>query len=142
MEQAKHGDTVHVHYVGTLDDGSVFDSSEGSDPISFTLGSGDVIPGFDEAVLGMSTGETKRERFVAARAYGDRRDDLVFVVDRARFPQASELHVGDMVRVGFADGTSAPVQIADIGDDSITLDANHPLAGQALTFELTLVSIG
>ena len=142
MPQAKQGDVVSVHYKGTLDDGSVFDSSEGNDPIQFTVGAGEVIPGFEEAVVGMSPGETKRERFVPERAYGIRREDLVFTVDRARIPDNPKLEVGDMVSVGFSDGTSAPVQIAEVNARTVKLDANHPLAGQALTFELTLVSIG
>jgi peptidylprolyl isomerase len=141
MQQAQQGDTVNVHYTGTLDDGSVFDSSQGGEPIQFTIGSGEVISGFEEAVLGMSAGQTKRERFPADRAYGDRRDDLVFEVNRSQFPAAAEVQVGDVVRIGFEDGTSAPVQVSDVEGDRITLDANHPLAGQALTFDLTLVSI-
>ena len=142
MQQARQGDTVAVHYTGTLDDGTVFDSSDGGDPIQFAVGAGDVISGFDEAVVGMSAGETKRKRFAPEQAYGDYREDLVFKVDRAQLPDSSELNVGDVLQLGFSDGTSAPVQVAEVSDESITLDANHPLAGKALTFELTLVSIG
>jgi peptidylprolyl isomerase len=142
MQQAKQGDVVHVHYRGTLDDGSVFDSSEGSDPISFTLGSGEVIPGFEQAIEGMSAGEKKTQKIEAENAYGDRREELVFSVGRDQLPPGNDVEVGDMLQVGFPDGSSANVQVASIDDSSVTLDANHPLAGKALTFELELVSIG
>jgi peptidylprolyl isomerase len=142
MQQAKSGDTVHIHYRGTLEDGSVFDSSEGSDPIAFTLGAGEVIPGFERAVEGMSTGEKKTETIPADQAYGERREELVFTISREQMPENSEIEIGDMLRVGFPDGSSADVQVAAIEDESVTLDANHPLAGQDLTFQLELVSIG
>jgi peptidylprolyl isomerase len=142
MQQAKSGDTVHIHYRGTLEDGSVFDSSEGSDPIAFTLGAGEVIPGFERAVEGMSTGEKKTETIPADQAYGERREELVFTISRDQMPENSEIEIGDMLRVGFPDGSSADVQVAAIEDESVTLDANHPLAGQDLTFQLELVSIG
>lgn len=141
MQQAKQGDVVHVHYRGTLDDGSVFDSSEGNDPISFTLGSGEVIPGFEQAIEGMSTGEKKTQKIEAENAYGERRDELVFTVGRDQLPPGNDIEIGDMLRVGFPDGSSAAVQVAAMDEGSVTLDANHPLAGKNLTFELELVSI-
>jgi peptidylprolyl isomerase len=142
MQQAKRGDTVSVHYKGTLDDGTVFDSSEGGDPISFTLGGGEVIPGFDTAVEGMSVGDEKTQRIDSENAYGPRRDELVFRVGREQLPDGSEVAVGDVLRIGFPDGSSAAVQVAQMDDASLTLDANHPLAGKDLTFELRLVAIG
>ncbi|MDQ3280705.1 MAG: FKBP-type peptidyl-prolyl cis-trans isomerase [Acidobacteriota bacterium] len=141
MQQAKRGDTVHVHYRGTLDDGTEFDSSAGSEPIVFTLGAGEVIPGFEEAIEGMSAGEKKTKHIDAQNAYGDRRDELVFEVPRDQMPEGGEVEVGDMLRVGFPDGSSAAVQVAAVEAGSVTLDANHPLAGKNLTFELELVSI-
>ena len=141
MSQAKRGDTVHVHYRGTLDDGTEFDSSAGSDPIVFTLGACQVIPGFETAIEGMSTGDKKTERIEVENAYGDRRDELVFTVPREQMPDGADVEVGDMLRVGFPDGSSAAVQVAAMDDQSVTLDANHPLAGKNLTFELELVSI-
>lgn len=141
MAQAKRGDTVHVHYKGSLDDGSVFDSSEGNDPISFTIGSGQVIPGFENAVEGMSVGEKKTSRMEPGDAYGDRNEELVFNVRRDQIPEVEEVEVGHMLQVGFPDGSSSAVQVAAMEGDSVQLDANHPLAGQALTFELELVSI-
>jgi FKBP-type peptidyl-prolyl cis-trans isomerase 2 len=140
MQVAKRGDTVHVHYKGTLDDGSVFDSSEGSDPISFTIGGGNVIAGFENALEGMAVGDRKTARMEPADAYGDRREDLVFTVPRTEMPEG-EIEVGHMLQVGFADGSSTAVSVAAIDDVAVTLDANHPLAGQALTFELELVRI-
>ncbi|MEA2570217.1 MAG: hypothetical protein QOI24_2218 [Acidobacteriota bacterium] len=140
MTQAKQGDTVHVHYKGSLEDGTLFDSSEGNDPISFTIGAGEVITGFEEAIVGMSEGDSKTERIVPARAYGDRRDELVFSVGRDQMPEG-EVEVGDMLSVGFPDGRTASVRIAELDDESVTLDANHPLAGKTLVFELKLVSI-
>ncbi|HEX8171982.1 MAG TPA: peptidylprolyl isomerase [Thermoanaerobaculia bacterium] len=141
MTQAKRGDTVHVHYTGTLDDGSVFDSSHDSEPIVFTLGAGEVIPGFETAIEGMSAGEKKTQRIEAGNAYGEHRDELVFQVSRDQMPEDGDVEVGDMLRVGFPDGSTAAVQVAAIEGDSVTLDANHPLAGKNLTFELELVSI-
>lgn len=141
MQQAKQGDTVHVHYRGTLDDGSEFDSSAGGDPISFTLGSGEVIPGFEQAIQGMSAGDKKTQHIPANEAYGEHREELVFKVGRDQIPPGSDVEVGDMLRVGFPDGTSAAVQVKEMDDESVTLDANHPLAGKALTFELELVRI-
>jgi FKBP-type peptidyl-prolyl cis-trans isomerase 2 len=140
MQQAKKGDTVHVHYKGTLDDGSVFDSSEGNDPISFTLGSGEVIPGFENAIEGMSIGDKKTERMEPGDAYGDRREELVFTVGRDQMPEG-DVEVGDMLQVGFPDGSSSAVTVAAVLDDTVQLDANHPLAGKSLTFELELVGI-
>jgi FKBP-type peptidyl-prolyl cis-trans isomerase 2 len=140
MQQAKKGDTVHVHYKGTLDDGSVFDSSEGNDPISFTLGSGDVIPGFENAIEGMSIGERKTERMEPGDAYGDRREELVFTVGKDQMPEG-DVEAGDMLQVGFPDGSSSAVTVAAVLEDAVQLDANHPLAGKPLTFELELVSI-
>jgi peptidylprolyl isomerase len=140
MTQAKQGDTVHVHYKGSLEDGTLFDSSEGNDPISFTIGTGEVITGFEEAIVGMSEGDSKTERIVPERAYGERRDELVFSVGRDQMPEG-DVEVGDMLSVGFPDGRTAQVQIAELDEESVTLDANHPLAGKTLVFELELVSI-
>jgi len=141
MQKAKRGDVVNVHYKGTLDDGSEFDSSADSDPIQFTIGNGDVIVGFEEAIIGMSAGQTKTERMAPERAYGVHKDDLVFTIDRDQLPKGTKIAVGDTLNIGFADGGSAAVQVANLDAKSVTLDANHPLAGKTLTFDLTLVSI-
>ncbi len=141
MAQAKRGDTVHVHYRGTLDDGTEFDSSSGSEPIVFRIGSGQVIPGFENAIEGMAAGDRKTQRIEVGNAYGDRREELVFTVGREQMPDGAEVEVGDMLQVGFPDGSNAAVQVAALDEQSVTLDANHPLAGKDLTFELELVSI-
>ena len=96
--QAKKGDTVHVHYRGTLDDGTEFDSSEGSEPIVFTIGAGQVIPGFEDAIEGMSAGDKKTEKIESGNAYGERRDELVFTVPRDQMPEGTDVEVGDMLR--------------------------------------------
>lgn len=140
MEFAKSGDTVRVHYTGTLDDGSIFDSSDGRDPLEFTLGSGQVIPGFDEAVSGMKPGEERRVTIAAPEAYGDRKDDLLITVERAQLPPDIAPEVGQQLQLS-QEGRSFVVTVADVNPESITLDANHPLAGEDLTFNLHLVSI-
>jgi peptidylprolyl isomerase len=139
--QAKRGDTVHVHYRGTLDDGSEFDSSAGVDPLVFTIGAGEVIPGFEEALEGMTTGEKKTTHIQAENAYGERQEELVFSVPRDQMPDGEEIEVGDMLRVGFPDGSNANVQVTAIDANSVTLDANHPMSGKNLNFELELVKI-
>jgi peptidylprolyl isomerase len=141
MSQAKQGDTVRVHYTGTLDDGTMFDTSANREPLEFTIGKGQVIPGFDLAVIDMVPGETRVSLIQAEDAYGPHSEELVTEVDRARFPADLELELGQQLQVGLADGQQAVVMIVDITDDSVTLDANHPLAGQNLTFEIELVEI-
>lgn len=140
MGQAREGDTVHVHYTGTLSDGSVFDSSRGREPLEFTLGGGQVIAGFDEAVTGMSPGEEREVTIPADQAYGDRREEMVLRVPRAQFPGEPEPEVGMQVQLSQG-GQRIVARIAEVSDDSVTLDANHPLAGQDLTFALELVRI-
>lgn len=141
MSTARRGDTVRVHYSGRLEDGTVFDSSEGSDPIEFTIGEGKVIPGFEHAVEGLSEGESTTERIPADRAYGVRRDDLVLDVRRSEFPGDREPSIGDLFEMSAGEGPSVRVRVIDVGDETVTVDANHPLAGKDLTFELELVEI-
>ncbi|HEX7005098.1 MAG TPA: peptidylprolyl isomerase [Trueperaceae bacterium] len=141
MESAQAGKVVRVHYTGKLDDGTVFDSSEGREPLEFTLGSGQVIAGFDQAVDGMTVGETRSARIPAADAYGQRRDDLMLEVDREQIPEGIELAVGTQLQLQQQDGQAVPVTVAELDSDSVTLDANHPLAGQDLIFELELVGV-
>ncbi|WP_420454237.1 FKBP-type peptidyl-prolyl cis-trans isomerase [Rubrivirga sp.] len=138
---AKPGDVVSVHYAGRLDDGTPFDSSEGRDPLSFRLGAGEVVAGFDDAVTGMAVGQEKTVRLDAQAAYGERRDDLVLSVPLDAFPGDTAPDVGQGVRLGLDGGGSAEAVVVDVSDDAVTLDANHPLAGQALTFDLRLVDV-
>ena len=140
MESAKPGDKVQVHYTGMLEDGSVFDSSDGRDPLEFTIGSGQVIPGFDRAVSGMSPGQERSVRIPASDAYGDRKDDLVIVVEREQLPPDMDPAVGQQLQLK-QDGRGFVVTVKDVGPESITLDANHPLAGEDLEFKVHLVSI-
>ncbi|MBD0344102.1 MAG: peptidylprolyl isomerase [Coleofasciculus sp. Co-bin14] len=141
MGQAKPGDTVKIHYTGKLDDGTVFDSSENREPLEFTLSSGQVIPGFDQAVLGMTPGETKTEKIPMDQAYGPYREDMVVEVSRQQMPPELQPEVGQQLQVQQPNGQVIPVVITDVSDNSVTLDANHPLAGEDLTFEIQLVDI-
>jgi peptidylprolyl isomerase len=137
---AAEGDTVSVHYTGSLADGTVFDSSEDREPLTFVVGSGTVISGFDEAVRGMEVGQTKTVTIPAAEAYGEYREDLVVVLPREEFEE--ELEVGDSVTLkNVTTNEQMSFTVIDISDSEVTLDGNHPLAGQDLIFEIRLVSI-
>lgn len=139
---AQSGHRVRVHYTGRLDDGAVFDSSQGGTPLAFTIGDGQVIPGFENGIVGMAAGETRTVRIACADAYGERQPDGVMEVPREEFPDDMPLEIGTSVQGQQPDGEVVTFTIVGATDDAVTLDANHPLAGQDLTFELTLVSIG
>jgi len=141
MGQAKSGDTVTVHYIGTLEDGTAFDSSEGGDPLEFAIGSGNVIPGFEQAVLGMNPGDSKTVTIPSDDAYGPYLEDRVLVVERQQIPADMPIDIGGQLQIQQEGGMVIPVIITDITDNEVTLDANHPLAGEDLTFKITLVSI-
>lgn len=140
MAQAKSGDTVRVHYTGRLEDGSVFDSSRGREPLEFVLGARQVIPGFEEAVDGLSPGEERTVSIPVDRAYGPRREEMVLVVARDQFPDDIEPEVGQQLQMS-QDGQVAIVTVTGVSDAEITMDANHPLAGKDLTFDVELVEI-
>lgn len=141
MTQAKPGDTLHLHYKGKLDDGTVFDSSEGREPLSFELGSGQIIPGLDAGVTGMTVGETRTVRVEPADAYGEHDPARVQAVDRAAVPDHIPTEPGTPLQVQMQDGGAMNVVIAKATETELFLDANHPLAGQALTFDVELVAI-
>ncbi len=141
MAQAKSGDTVSVHYTGTLTDGTVFDSSQNREPLVFTIGSGQVIPGFEQAVVGLEPGQTREATIPATQAYGEHNDDLIFDVDRSQLPSDMSPSVGEQYQMRQPDGQAMIVTVQDVTPEQITLDANHPLAGQDLTFDIQLVSI-
>lgn len=141
MTVAKQGQRVKVHYVGSYDDGCEFDSSRGGAPLEFTLGAGEVIPGFEQAVAGMRLDERKQVRIEAAQAYGDYDDDQLATVDRAMLPAELELEVGAQLQAETAEGIPLVVTIAAVDGDQVTLDGNHPMAGKALNFSLHLVEI-
>jgi FKBP-type peptidyl-prolyl cis-trans isomerase 2 len=141
MSDAKTGDTVRIHYTGTLDDGTTFDTSSGRAPLEFTVGSGQIIPGLDRAIAGMSVGEKKTVDVPAAEAYGDRNPEGVQSVPRTEVPDHIPLDPGTQLEVQTGDGRTLPVTVADVTEEKVVLDANHPLAGKDLTFEVELVEI-
>jgi FKBP-type peptidyl-prolyl cis-trans isomerase 2 len=142
IQQAKTGDTVKVHYTGRLQDGTVFDTSVGSEPLEFTLGQGQVIPGFEQAVIGMQVGESKTVTIPVDQAYGPRRDDMILEVSRDELPDDLEPTVGMQLQMNQGDGGIVIVTITEVSETTIKVDANHPLAGQDLTFDIELVEIG
>jgi len=142
MAQAQLGDKVKVHYTGRLDDGTVFDSSIISDPLEFTIGEREVVPGFEEAIIGMSPGESKNVKVPVDKAYGPRRDDMMIVVERDKFPPDIEPEVGQQLEIRQReDGQTFPVTVTDVSESSVTLDANHHLAGKDLTFDIQFLEI-
>jgi peptidylprolyl isomerase len=142
MAQARSGDSVIVHYRGTLEGGTVFSSTyEEDEPFEFTIGEGSALPSFENAVIGMSEGDKKSISILPEDAYGQHRRELVFTANRTEMPADMELEVGKRLRVRSRDGTMLLVTIAHITEDSVILDANDPLAGQTLKFEIELVKI-
>lgn len=142
MTQAQKGDTVKIHYTGTLRDGTVFDSSVGREPLEFTLGSGQVIVGFDEAVTGMREGEKKQVTIPADKAYGPHDAAMVIQAPRAQVPPEIDPEVGQRLQMSGPNGEVIVVRVTEVTDEYITLDANPPLAGEDLTFEIEMVAIG
>lgn len=164
MLLAKNGDRVRVHYTGTLEDGTVFDSSEaaqeescgcdcsssggcgtgsdcGCDPLEFVVGEGNVIPGFEKAVIGLAVGSSTKVTIPADEAYGQRHEQMVAVVERSELGEGVEPIEGQHLEVVLQDGSSMPVLITEVTDSTITIDGNHPLAGRDLTFDIKLVEI-
>lgn len=141
MSVAKQGDVVHVHYTGKLTSGETFDSSEGREPLSFTVGGGQVILGFDEAVQGMQIGESKEVKIPAQEAYGERREELIQTVPRELVQLGVEPEVGLQIEMHRQDGSVVPLIISNVDATSITVDANHPLAGEELHFTIQLMEI-
>lgn len=141
MAQAKMGDTVLVHYNGKLDTGVLFDSSAGSEPLKFELGSDCLIKGFEEAVVGMSPGETRTVKIPPEKGYGRYREDRVIKVDKKDLPEGIVPKEGMTLEICASNGVMVPAQITEISGSTVTLDANHPLSEQTLTFEITLVDI-
>ena len=138
---ASDGDTVKVHYTGTLEDGTTFDTSVGREPLEFTLGAGQMIPGFEKAVYGLKVGKSKTVTVPAEEAYGPYRDDLVIVVEREQLPADLDPKVGQQLQMQQTDGSTTVFIVTDVSETTITIDANHSLAGKDLTFEIELVEI-
>lgn len=141
MSTAKEGDTVHVHYTGSLEDGAVFDSSAGRDPLSFTIGSGQVIPGFEEAVIGMALNDKKNVTIPVDQAYGPRNDELVLTVPRDQVPPDIAPEVGMKLQMQGPNDTPVVVEVTEVAEEHIKMDANPPLAGKDLIFDIELVQI-
>ena len=147
MATAKTGDTVKAHYKGTLVTGDIFDSSLERDPLEVTLGEGQLIEGFEEALIGMEVGQSKTVTVNEEKGYGERQEHLVVKVERERFPADMELEIGQQLMVSQSteenpDFPPTIVSVVEFNDEEVTIDANHPLAGQELTFEITLEEIG
>ena len=139
MASAKKGDTVKVHYTGTLEDGTVFDSSVGRDPLTFTLGSGQVIPGFEEAVIGLEVGQGREVKLPPEQAYGARRDDLIVPLPRQQMPPGEMPTAGQVLELHMQDGGVLRARVMQVTPEAVVIDANHELAGKTLIFEIELV---
>lgn len=142
MTQVKSGDTVRIHYTGTLEDGTRFDTSEGRDPLEFEVGSGQIIPGLDQAIPGMAVGEKKTVAVPAEAAYGDVDPNARQDVSRTQIPAEIPLEPGTQLQMQTPDGRAVPVTVVEVTEEKVILDANHPLAGKDLTFDIELVSVG
>lgn len=143
MSEAKQGDNVKVHYTGRLDDGSEFDSSLERQPLEFVIGQGQIIPGFEQAVVGMNQGDTKTVEIAPEQAYGPRHDEAIQQIPKSALPESIQesLQLGMQLQANDPNGHPLMLTVTDIAEENITVDANHPLAGQALTFDLELVEI-
>ena len=141
MQQVKNGDKVKVHYHGRFTDGTTFDSSEGREPLEFTVGEGNVIKGFDDGVMGMSIGDKKTVSIQAGDAYGDKSEDMLVEFPREQFPPDMNPEVGMQLNMTNGNGQVILVTIVEVKEDTVILDANHPLAGKDLIFDIELVSI-
>lgn len=141
MTQAKSGDTVQVHYKGSLENGQVFDSSENREPLEFTIGKGQLIPGFEDGVVGMNAGDSRTLTIEPENGYGPRHPELIGQIERKAVPPDLDIAVGQMLQVSQENGQTQNVVVTELTDTHVTLDANHPLAGQTLIFDITLVAI-
>ena len=141
MAQGEDGNTVKVHYTGKFEDGTVFDTSADRDPLEFTIGRGQLIPGFEQAVIGMSPGESKTVNIPADEAYGQHNAEMLTEVDRSQFPADLNPEVGQQLQLNRPDGQTVVVTVASVSESTVTLDANHPLVGKDLIFDIQLVEI-
>ena len=141
MSKVENDSKVKVHYTGTLEDGTVFDSSREREPLEFTVGGGEMIKGFDAAVVGMAVGESKKFTIAAEDAYGERRDEMVFQVERSQLPEGMEPEVGQHLQTEAEGGHPVVLEIIAVEEAKVTLDGNHPLAGKDLNFDIELMEI-
>lgn len=141
MTVACKGSTVTIHYIGTLDNGRIFDSTPDDDPLIFVVGSDEVFPALHEAIVGMKPGETKNVVIPAAEAFGPKKKENIIKVDRSNFPPERSLEVGNKLSIEFSSGQARVMMVTEVGDTEVTLDGNHPLAGLDLTFALRLEAV-
>jgi len=141
MAKAEDGQTVRVHYSGKLEDGSVFDESDGDAPFEITIGEGNSLPAFEQALIGMTPGDSKTVNLPAKEAHGSHSPDLVRKVNRSQIPGAEDLEVGTRISATLIGGIRAYMRIVDISDEIVTVDLNHPLAGKDLTYEISMVEL-
>jgi len=141
MQQVKSGDKVKVHYHGKLQNGETFDSSEGKEPLEFTVGGGQVIKGFDDGVMGMQVGDKKTVEIEVSDAYGEKNEDMIIEFPKIQFPEDMKPEQGMQLMMNNGQGQSFPVLVKEVKEDSVLLDANHPLAGEDLIFDIELVEI-
>lgn len=141
MAQVKEGDTVRIHYTGRLEDGTIFDASEKANPLEFTVGGGEVIPGLEQGIIGMTPGELKEIKIPMEQAYGSRKEERVFEFDRKRAPEGFDPEIGQRLQMYRADGMPIMATVVGISEKSFTMDCNHPLAGKTLIFDTTVVEI-
>lgn len=142
MAQASDGSTVQIHYSGKLKDGTLFDSTDGRDPLQFTIGEGNIIPKLEAAIVGMAVGDKASVEIAAVDAYGPRRDDAVQTVDLAEIPEEVDLSIGKQLQASAENGDTVILTVVAIEDETVTLDGNHPLAGEDLSFDIELIQIG
>lgn len=135
------GNQISVHYTGTFEDGEVFDSSQGRDPLSFEVGAGQMIEGFDQAVVGMKVGESKKITLAPEEAYGPRNEELLMDFPMANFPEDMKVEVGMMLQLTNQDGQPVPATVAEINEESVKMDVNHPMAGKTLNFDIEIVEV-
>ncbi len=141
MAQVKQGDTVKIHYMGTLNDGAVFDSTEGREPLQFTLGQGKFLPAFEHAIVGMAKGQSKKFKISSDQAFGPHRQEWILAAEPHEIPEGLPVEVGQRFQIRLLNGAFMPVIIAHVGKDRIVLDANHPMAGEDLNFTVRVVEI-
>ena len=141
MTVAQKGDRVTIHFIGTLDNGRIFDSADADNPLSFVLGRGDVFPALEDAIVGMKVGMANNVEIPAEKAFGPHRQENMLCVPRSQFPAERQLRIGEKLSLAFADGEERVMRIVKEDQSEVTLDANHPLAGLDLTFALQLVAI-
>lgn len=141
MSNAQYGDTVMVHYTGQLENGDVFADSKDEDPIEVTIGDGQFIPGFEKGVVGMAVGETKTITLTPEEAFGTRHQELVLKVGRSQLPENLVPAIGQELKIRYENGKTLEVRVTDIDEETVSLDANHPLAGHTLTFNIQLIAV-